>query len=164
MGQFFLNQPKARNALSELLAVMGVCNRQFNGITSWTNGHRRQLEPADVERVKRHMVPFSGFIEKVFERDLCIIEGDSGGRRPLEPHLIFLSFDGQTGCVTFDQKCRKLFAVDLGHDEEKVGPFGIADPHFGAVQNPFPVPLNRSCRHAQGVGARVWLAECVGTH
>lgn len=72
---------------------------------------------------------------------------------------MFLASDADSGEVFFNDESGDVFAIDFGHDQEVVGPLGVADPHFGAVEDVFAIAFFGAGGHAEGVGAGIWFAE-----
>lgn len=75
---------------------------------------------------------------------------------------MFLASDADSGEVFFNDESGDFFAIDFGHDKEVVGPLGVADPHFGAVEDVLAVAFFGAGGHAEGVGAGVRFAEGIG--
>jgi len=76
---------------------------------------------------------------------------------------VFFAGDADAGEITFDNESGDVFAIDFGHNEEEVGPFSVADPHFCAVEHIVVAFILGAGGHAESIGARIGLAEGVGS-
>jgi hypothetical protein len=108
--------------------------------------HRAELEPAEVERVERDLVPLADLAQDVVGGDLRVLQNDRRRRRAVQAHLVLFLARADAGKRAFDDERGEVLAVDLGKDDDDVGKAAVGDPHLLAVEHPRAVRLLHRAR------------------
>ena len=163
VAEFEFDGPKRRDGLTKLAAVGRVAHRFTNRHPGAAAAHAGELEPAVVEHVERDLVALAHLTEQVLCRHTCVLQNHGCRGRPVQSHLVFFLAVRHTGEVLLHDKCREVFAVNLGKHDVDVGETTVGDPHLFAVEHPRAVglfcgPRTSTERIRPGAG----LAQAVG--
>src|SRR5215472_1303992 len=150
VGDFFAHQAEVGNDLTESLALLGVADGIVERDTASTDAHGTQLEAAHVQNVEGDDVTLPDFSQKVFDRNLAVVENDGAGGGSADAHLVLFGANGKSGEGFLYQECGELLAVDFGEDGEQVGETGVGNPHLFAAKN-----VVLAIRRKRGAGAAV---------
>ena len=101
--------------------------------------------------------------QQVLHGNRDVVELQGTHRRPLQPEQLLLGTHREAGGLAFQQKRGEGGAVDLGEQDEEVGPSGVGDPLLGAIDD-VVCALRRENRrrrdvHRIGSGPRLGQGE-----
>jgi hypothetical protein len=140
------HERKIGDGAAERASVVGVGGRGPQRRFHRPERGRRELEASDVQDVEGDAVAFADFPEQVFRRHANAVERQRTRGRAVDPELLFLATDRQSGGTALDEERAERFAIDLGVHREQIGEAAVRDELLAAVQAP------RTIRFAAGAG------------
>ena len=75
------------------------------------------------------------FPEDIADGNVYVVQRQAAYRRPVQAKQLFVLTHTEARRVPLKEKRGKLRAVDLGEENEKIGPTGIRDELFGTVDD-----------------------------
>ena len=119
------------------------------------------LHAADVQGAQGHPMPLADLAEEVLDGNRDVVELHRAHRGPLQAEQALVGADGHPRGVPLEQEGGERGAVDLGEEDEQVGPPRVGDPLLGAVHD---VVLALGGEHRRrpdvhGVGAGLGLGQ-----
>ena len=168
VGDLALDELELANALSKLLAVMGVRNHVVHDRLHDAQRPARQHGALIVQAAHQHLGAHIQAAQNILCRHFDILEHEFA--RMAAAHSEFVEFlrDRKSLHALFDQKsrdpARTQLRLSLGVDHQRVGVGAIGDPHLVAIEQVVATLVLGLELHADDIGARAWLTHCQRTH
>ena len=152
--------------VAELLALLGVVEREVERALGDADGLRGDGDPGVVEGLHRGLEPGALVADHPVGGDAHVVEVDLAGGAALDAELLLLGTEGDALVALLDHERRDAAAARLrvghGHHGVELADAGVGDPALHAVEDPLVAVAHRPRLHGDRVGARLGLGQAVG--
>ena len=161
-GQLVLDGSEIADRLLELVAFVGVFDRNVRRGFGAAERHHAEFVTTDIQDVERDEVPLADGSEQVLLRNTHILEKHLTGARPLDTEFVLFRSERNARALALHDEAGEFIAIQLRENDENVRESAVADPHFLTVQDVLVAVFVGAGFGGEGIGAAAGFGQAVG--